>query len=241
LQAIRKVGGTKNPDLAAIRDISPDLILMNGEENRREDIEKLAAEYPVDVTQPRKVDGVPALLRHFGNLCGVRGEADSLARQVEARLEKARSAPVPAFTYVYFIWKDPWMAAGSSTYIASVCELAGGNPPPGMPAGTEYPALTIDQVVSSRPDVILLPDEPYRFTKEHRRWWEERCPGVLALQVPGDDYCWHGVRTLGGIDASCRLASDVAAFSAERGREPLPAGLQGRNQRDPRGSAGSEG
>ncbi|HEV8267164.1 MAG TPA: helical backbone metal receptor, partial [Thermoanaerobaculia bacterium] len=66
LRGIARVGGTKNPDLAAIRALAPDLVFMNAEENRAEDVEALRAEYDVDVSHPRRVSEVPALLRHFG-------------------------------------------------------------------------------------------------------------------------------------------------------------------------------
>ena len=65
-----RVGGTKNPDFAAIRAAKPDLVFCNAEENRAEDIAALRREFRVDVSHPRTVAEVPALLRHFGKLTG---------------------------------------------------------------------------------------------------------------------------------------------------------------------------
>src|SRR5262245_39659192 len=41
--SVAKVGGTKNPDLAAIIGLAPDLVLVNAEENRQEDFQALTA------------------------------------------------------------------------------------------------------------------------------------------------------------------------------------------------------
>src|SRR5674476_98509 len=70
LAGIPRVGGTKDPDLEAIRALRPDLVFCNSEENRGEDIELLGREFRVDVSHPRTVAEIPALLRHFGRLTG---------------------------------------------------------------------------------------------------------------------------------------------------------------------------
>ena len=88
LAGIPRVGGTKNPDLAAIRAARPDLVFCNGEENRAEDIDLLKREFRVDVTHPRTVAEIPALLRHFGALTGKEEEAEEISSKVEEALER---------------------------------------------------------------------------------------------------------------------------------------------------------
>jgi ABC-type Fe3+-hydroxamate transport system substrate-binding protein len=54
---VKRVRGTKNPDLAAITELKPDIVLANQEGNRRIDVERLrAAGVPVWVTVIRTVD-----------------------------------------------------------------------------------------------------------------------------------------------------------------------------------------
>ena len=83
---IPRVGGTKNPDLAAIRLLGPDLVFCNSEENREDDIQALKREFSVDVSHPRTVGEIPALLRHFGALTGKKEEAEEISLKVEEAL-----------------------------------------------------------------------------------------------------------------------------------------------------------
>jgi len=69
-----------------------------------------------------------------------------------------------------------------------------------------------EEIVASRPDVLILPDEPYRFREEHAAFWRGRLPrSCRVVLVPGDDFCWHGVRTLRGLDAAAELAATGVA------------------------------
>ena len=226
---IPKIGGTKNPDLAAIRASAPDLVFANGEENRKEDIDALAREFRVDVSHPRTVAEVPALLRHFGALTGREEKAREISSKVEeavARVEGEfgrhagagsgeRGAARPLFRYAYLIWRDPWMTVSPLTYIADLLRRVGGrlSLEESSDAGaSDYPVTTEEEIVSSRPDVLILPDEPYRFREEHAVFWRGRLPrSCRVVLVPGDDFCWHGVRTLRGLDAAAELAATGVA------------------------------
>jgi ABC-type Fe3+-hydroxamate transport system substrate-binding protein len=211
---LRKVGGTKNPDLAAIRALAPDLVFVNAEENRLPDIEALAREFPVEVSHPRRVADVPPLLRRFGRLTGREARAEEIASKVEERLGKIESGvPGPVFRYAYLVWKDPWMIAGPRTYVADLLRIAGGIPSfeEEDGRGSDYPTTDEGSIVASRPDILILPDEPYRFSERDAAFWRWRLPHADVRLVPGDDWCWHGVRTLRGLDAAAALASAVRA------------------------------
>ncbi len=214
LKGLPRVGGTKNPDLAAIRAARPDLVFCNGEENRAEDIDQLKREIRVDVSHPRTVAEVPSLLRHFGALTGKREESEEISTKVEAALERVeaglRGASAPRFRYVYLIWKDPWMTVGPRTYIADLLRRVGGSSSfeEINGEGSDYPVTDVDAIVAARPDVLILPDEPYRFRERDAAFWRERLPATArVVLVSGDDFCWHGVRTLRGLEAAVRLRS----------------------------------
>jgi iron complex transport system substrate-binding protein len=208
-----KVGGTKDPDLAAVRALRPDLVFMNAEENRREDIEALARDFSVDVSHPRKVAEVPPLLRRFGRLTGREKEAEEISSKVEEgieRIERGRLA-LPAFRYTYLVWKEPWMIAGPRTYVADLLRIAGGTSSleeEGRPE-SDYPTTDESSILASCPEVLLLPDEPYRFREKHAASWRGLLPATKVLLVPGDDWCWHGVRTLRGLGAADVLAASM--------------------------------
>jgi iron complex transport system substrate-binding protein len=222
LAGVPRVGGTKNPDLSAIRALKPDLVFCNSEENRREDIDLLKREFRVDVTHPRTVAEIPALLVHFGAVTGREEEGRKISLKVEEALERveermrgreAAAGAAARFRYAYLIWKDPWMTVGPRTYIADLLRLVGGSFSfkekifSESETESDYPTLSESEIIASSPDVLILPDEPYRFHERDAAFWRERLPGSRVALVSGDDFCWHGVRTLRGLEAAAALAA----------------------------------
>lgn len=226
LAGVSRVGGTKNPDLARIRALQPDLVFCNAEENRPEDVAALKKEHRVDVTHPRTVAQVPELLRHFGELTGREEKArgislkveEALAR-VEAQAPQRASAPGEgrrsgSFRYVYLVWKSPWMTIGPRTYVADLLRLVGGSSSLPLEESSsssglspDYPVTSENAILLSRPDALILPDEPYPFGRKDAKYWRERLPASCRVAVvSGDDFCWHGVRTLQGLAAAEELA-----------------------------------
>jgi ABC-type Fe3+-hydroxamate transport system substrate-binding protein len=160
-----KLGGTKNPDLAAIRALEPDLVIANREENRRRDVEKLeAAGIRVWVTYPRTVAEGAAVLAELAELGASEEARARIVAPVEvavAEAERARPARgVPVFCP---IWREPWMAVGGDTYAHDLLSLCGGYNVFAAHAERRYPRVTLDEVVAAAPEVVLLPDEPYAF------------------------------------------------------------------------------
>jgi ABC-type Fe3+-hydroxamate transport system substrate-binding protein len=204
LWGVPRIGGTKTPDVARILDLKPDVVFANAEENRREDVEALrAAGVEVDVTLPRRVAEVPPAIRKWGERLGAPQEADALAARIEERLaEIAAEPPRAPFRYAYWIWKDPWMTVSDDTYVADLIGLAGGvnvfgaEPP-------RYPTAAPADAIARGADVHVFPSEPYPFSEERHGAAIARAFGPAARRVfvDGDDFCWHGARTLDGIRA----------------------------------------
>jgi iron complex transport system substrate-binding protein len=217
LAGVPRLGGTKSPDLAAIRSAKPDLVFCNAEENRNEDIEALKREFAVDVSHPRTVAEIPGLLRHFGTVTGREERAREISLKVEEALERVEagmrtpssSAAPPRFRYVYLVWKHPWMTIGPWTYIADLLRRVGGSLSfeEKIFSESDYPVISESDVLAALPDVVILPDEPYRFRECDAAFWRERLPASRVLLVSGDDFCWHGVRTLRGLAAAAALAA----------------------------------
>lgn len=133
LAGVDRIGGTKDPDLDRIAALEPTLVLMNEEENRREDHDALRAlGLDVHVSFPRGPGDVPAMLRSFGDAVGESARADGLARGVEDALRAARSARStrssggPGVAFLALVWRKPWIAAGPDTFLSALLEEAGG-------------------------------------------------------------------------------------------------------------------
>ena len=175
------VGGTKDPDVSAIAALHPDLVVVDEEENRREDHDALvAAGVDVHVLAVRSVTDVDPQLGPLADRVGARW--DPIGR-VDARPRRC-SAFVP-------IWRRPWMALGVPTYGSSVLAALGVESVFGNAA---YPEVSLDDARAAHPDVVLAPNEPYPFSERHRAELESVAP---VRFVDGKDLFWWGVRTRG--------------------------------------------
>lgn len=195
-----KLGGTKNPDLAAAIALAPDLVIANQEENRRRDVERLeAAGLHVWLTYPRTVAEGAALLAELAELgasADARRAVVEPVRAAVAEAERARPAErVPVFCPV---WRDPWMAVGANTYAHDLLGLCGGRNVFAKPGERRYPLVSIDEIVGAAPEVVLLPDEPYAFgprdADELRRLPIPAAREGRIHQIDGTWVSWYGPR-----------------------------------------------
>ena len=196
-----RVGGEKNPKLEVIRDLGADLVIANVEENVREHVETLRAwGIPVHVTYPRTVaDGI-RLVGELGALLEIDGPARELERTLRARYDAVRAtrAGHPPRRVFCPIWRRPYMTINRDTYLHDMLAVAGGANVFAGEAG-RYPAVTLEQVAATAPDVILLPDEPYRFRRAHVADFDP-FPDVPAVRegrihlVDGKLLTWYGPR-----------------------------------------------
>ena len=197
----RKVGGEKNPDLEAIRALAPDLVIANMEENVREHVETLRGwGVPVWVTYPRTVTDTIQLVRDVGAVTGTGARANAIADELATLREAVRAAVAgrPPTRVFYPIWRDPYMTVNRDTYIHDVLAAVGAENIFGDAAG-RYPAITLDEMAARAPDVIVLPDEPFRFRRAHLKDYEpyRDVPAVRNGRIhlmDGKRFCWHGPR-----------------------------------------------
>lgn len=195
-----RVGGTKNPDCAAVIALHPDLVLANAEENRAEDVRTLvSAGLHVFVTFPRTLCDTAAMIEQIGRLIGARRTGALLA----TRIRTARRTPVATrrvrLRVFCPIWRNPWMAFNRDTYAHDLLWQAGAdNVCAGY--GERYPQITLAAIAALAPDLVLLPSEPYRFTARHLRDLEP-LRGTPAYRdgrihlVDGQALSWYGPRT----------------------------------------------
>lgn len=210
---VAKVGGTKDPAVAAIVGLAPDLVVMDEEENRRPDHDMLvAAGVPVHVLAVRSVDDVAQQLARLAERLAVPWEPPRLPRR-SPRVH--RHAVVP-------IWRRPWMVLGHPTYGASLLGRLGIDvvAPTG---GGAYPAASLDELVGiarRHRAMVLAPSEPYPFGPRHAAELASVGPVVF---VDGRDLFWWGARTEA---AARRLAALVDGHDASQGGSPCrpPAG-----------------
>ena len=216
--SISKVGGTKNPDVRAIMKLEPELVIANAEENRREDIERLrAGGIPVFTTYPKTVPGAVDSILRMGRALGREAEAGALAREItlsvsgiEAGLGVWSKLRLRVFCP---IWKNPWMSFNGDTYAHDVLRMLGFNNVFAS-AGERYPTTTVEEAVELRPDIVILPDEPYEFDDDDVAELKTMLPAALArrvLIVSGRDLHWYGVHMVSGLKSLAERMARVRA------------------------------
>jgi ABC-type Fe3+-hydroxamate transport system substrate-binding protein len=182
---LRHVGGTKDPDVEAIVELAPDLVVLDEEENRRQDHDALVARgVPVHVTAVRDLahldDQMHALADRVGATWDAIGPTDEPAA--------SRRAWVP-------IWKRPWMALGEPTYGSALLRAVGIDNV--AAADGAYPELGPGEALERGVDLVIAPSEPYPFGERHRGELERAAPAVF---VDGRDLLWWGARTRGALE-----------------------------------------
>ena len=202
-----RVGGEKDPKLELIRELGADLVIANIEENVREHIETLRAwGIAVYVTYPRTVAAGIGLVAELGALTGAEDEGRRIAQDLDRRLDRLRvrrqgCAPARVFCP---IWRRPYMTINGDTYIDDMLTLCGGaNVFAGLPR--RYPEVTLEAVAGARPEVILLPDEPYRFRQIHVKDFSAypEMPAVRDGRIhlmDGKLLSWYGPRIARALD-----------------------------------------
>lgn len=201
---VERVGGTKNPKIARIIELEPDLVLMNEEENRIEDARALeAAGLRVHASMPRTAGDTAAMVRSIAAAVGRDADGERIARDIEARAERVRhahhdKAPV---RYAYLIWREPWMVVNDDTFIAALLALPGGRNVFGDRA-ERYPTIMPDELVAADPELVLLSSEPFPFKAKHvdELMSLTGLPRERFRLVDGELLSWHGSRTPRGID-----------------------------------------
>ena len=212
-----RIGGEKDPDLQKIRALQPDLVIANMEENRREDVAELRGwGVSVYITYPRTVEQGIALVRELGALTGREVEAENVVKELEplyrrVLAETARGSPARVFCP---IWRKPYMTINRDTYVHDMLRVAGGENVFGDWV-ERYPEVTLDDVAAKKPDVILLPDEPYRFRRAHLEDFTpfEEIPAVQTGRIhliDGKLISWYGPRIAEALQTLPRLLAGTA-------------------------------
>lgn len=216
--AIPNVGGTKNPNVRAIIDLNPDLVIANAEENRREDIEQLrAAGLAVFTTYPRKISAAVESIIKLGAALGCVPAADAMAREIVTAVSEIETS-VGVWAKLRFrafcpIWKNPWMAFNADTYAHDVLRMLGFNNIFAA-AGERYPRTTLEEAIELRPDFVMLPDEPYEFSSKDVEELKPHLPAALSRRVvliSGRDLHWYGVHMVTGLKSLAALLARVRA------------------------------
>ena len=183
------VGGTKKFQFDKIRELEPDFIIGNKEENYKYGIEKLEEEFPVWMSDIYTLEDAFEMMGALGSIC----DLESQARDVISECREATNSikGTKAGKVIYLIWNKPWMAAGKNTFIDHFLSHLGYQ---NLVTTDRYPELTTEQITNLNPDKILFSSEPFPFKEKHLEEAKRQWPNADCQRVDGELYSWYGSR-----------------------------------------------
>jgi ABC-type Fe3+-hydroxamate transport system substrate-binding protein len=159
------IGGTKQFNFDLIDQLQPDLILGNKEENYQEGIERLAATYPVWMSDVYTLTDALEMIEQIGGITGKEAAAEQMAQEIEARFADLPLLSRP-LRVGYFIWQRPFVVAGRPTFVDAMLARCGFvNAFAGVRDG-RYPEVTFEMIQAADLDAILLSSEPFPFSEK---------------------------------------------------------------------------
>ncbi len=214
VDGVPSVGGTKKVALDRVRALAPTHVVVNVDENAREQVEAIAGLGPaIVVTHPVAPEDNLRLFALLGGLFGREARAAALARAFGTALADLRgaAADLPRRDVLYLIWKEPWMTVSEDTYISRFLALANWHTRCHDP-DTRYPEVDVTEELLRRTDLVLFSSEPYAFGPPDIDGFRAAFPAGAArlLPIDGQMTSWYGSRAVEGLRYLRRLAERVA-------------------------------
>ena len=184
-----RVGGTKNINLNIIRQLSPDLIIANKEENVKEQIEELAQKCDVWITDVNSLNDAVDMINNIGKLTGRIEAASVLVLKIEEGFDnlKINSSKRRKIPTAYFIWKDPYMVPAGDTFINDMMQYCGLENI--FFQNKRYPQISLEEIKEKKCELILLSSEPYPFKQKHKEEIQSHLPKIKNEMVNGEKIC----------------------------------------------------
>lgn len=189
-KTVTRIGGTKTVNIEKIRALKPDLIIGNKEENEHTQILELQKEFPVWMSDIYNLQDSLTMIQYLGELVNRVEEANKLKDVIQSSFLNFKIAQK---SVLYLIWKDPYMAAGKSTFIGDMLQKMGLENVVSNVNG-RYPNLNLEDIKSLNPELIFLSTEPFPFKEEHITELKKTLPNSKILLVDGEFFSWYGSR-----------------------------------------------
>lgn len=212
LKATKKIiGGTKKVHAEKIRLLEPDIIIANKEENTQEIVEELSKICPVWVTNIITIEDNLKMISDFGQLFNKRTDARKWIDKTNYAYEdfKRFIADKPVKKAAYFIWRDPYMAAGSDNFINELLKL--NNFHNIYESKGRYPEVELKKIrLEGDPDLVFLSSEPYPFKDEHAFEIGRFTHHAKTVFVDGEMFSWYGSRLVKAFEYFKQLHGRIA-------------------------------
>lgn len=187
-----KVGGTKQLNISLIKELKPDLVIANKEENEQAQVEELLSICPVWISDISELAGAFDMIGRIGEMVGRKTQAQALCNDITLRLSQLNPVTLK-LRVAYVIWRKPYMVAGVATFIDSMLKTCGFTNAFDI---ERYPEVDTVMLINIRPDMVFLSSEPYPFKDRHIAEFKAMLPQAKVMLVDGEMFSWYGSRLL---------------------------------------------
>ncbi len=186
-----KIGGTKKLNLEKIASLKPDLIIANKEENEKDQIEQLAKDFPVWISDVNSLEDALSMIKSLGEIT----QTEPKALEIITKINQGRSTflkqILPKQKVIYLIWNNPFITVGKDTFINSMLAEAGFE---NAITQSRYPEITLAEIKQINPDWVFLSSEPFPFKGEHKLEIDKLLGKNKSVFVDGEMFSWYGSR-----------------------------------------------
>ncbi len=188
-----KIGGTKLLKTAIIKTLQPDLIIANKEENVKEQVDELARDYPVWISDVHNLQTAIEMIETIGEITGKGTKAKAINKEILDNFSQLRPARKHIKT-AYLIWRNPYMTIGGDTFINDMLNRCGFNNI--FASHQRYPSITIEELQDAACELLLLSSEPFPFKENHIAELQQQLPSTKIVLADGEMFSWYGSRLL---------------------------------------------
>ena len=200
-----KIGGTKSLNINQIKKLNPDLIVGNKEENEKDQIEELAENFPVWMSNISNLDDAVDMIQKVGQIVDREEKAIQIASAITTSFNNL-TIKASSLRVAYLIWRKPYIVAGQGTFINDMLKRCGLNNAFEM---DRYPEVFPGQIVDANPNLVFLSSEPYPFTDRHLTEFQALVPDADIQLVDGEFFSWYGSRLLQAPEYFKQLISSL--------------------------------
>jgi ABC-type Fe3+-hydroxamate transport system substrate-binding protein len=200
---VQLIGGTKNVKLDLVRSLEPDLVIGNKEENNQADIEELEKILPTWMGDIFNLEDALEMIRQLGIITGTTERATEIISGIRKNFSRLQTWNKPNNSVLYLIWKNPYLAAGTNTFIDSMLHTLGFR---NAVEEERYPEADLNKL---SPDFIFLSSEPFPFKEKHVTELKEQFPGSQVVLVDGEYFSWYGSRLIEAPGYFEKLLNDL--------------------------------
>ncbi|MGC6430259.1 MAG: ABC transporter substrate-binding protein [Jejuia sp.] len=208
------VGGTKNIKIDKIKQLDPDIILCNKEENTPEIVKACQEICQVHVSDIVTIEDCLELITDYGVIFKKRTNAQRITDKIQFHLNNFKTfiKDQDVLKVAYFIWREPWMVAANNTFINHLLQL---NKYDNIYANLErYPEVELKKIrLEGDPEIVFLSSEPYPFKDEHAFEIGRKTHHAKTVFVDGEYFSWYGSRLIKAFDYFIKLRHRLGSIS----------------------------